>query len=306
MYKDKFSGPVNNGELYEQASGLFKDRQNTSAVLSHLYRKSGLVDRDESTRPYGYELNEDGWELLNELGAPDTTYEGKNVDVEIPELDEFETEQNVNLEQGPDLIDDADARGEDPGPFESAKARRRFFAEKKEKNYLEWLRQEWKPEHTIEDEASEMAETVGSADADGDVSFEGIDEAMEDFLDDEEQEEIELVEFDPDPNGHSPRWEEPEEEETHPELPDTIDLSPDWDWLGTQLVKMGFPGMAKMAYEEELPKSLVYTDVLNLLFKHRFDADVDLDVETRGLSVVESPADEDEVQHFKSALGVAT
>lgn len=347
-YEEDNEPGVTSSQLYKLCSGIFDSKMDVAAVLSDLGRQKELADREKDYsakgRPYRYKLNEDGREMLQSMGLPETvpaTGESPNRDLNMPST-VVDNDQN----SGPELVTDDEpdeVDREDPGPFESAKARRRFFAQKERQDYLDWLENEHKPKNKIsedelENEKEEMEATVNGdeptdsgfepgADHEGEVQFEGMDEVMDDFFTDDEsfecdhcprmfdtesamfghqgncpekskEPEIGRTVLDPDTNS-------PPIGEREPDIPDTIDLSPDWDWVGTQLVKLGFPMMAKRAYMEKMSPEEVYGTVIDLIHESRDDERLDLESGPSGLTVYESDTDPAEVSRFKDALGVA-
>lgn len=131
--------------------------------------------------------------------------------------------------------------------------------------------------------AKREGETVRSGHADeGEVTYTGIEEAIS-----------------PDDSG---------DDADEREVIGTVDLSPEWDWLGAQLYKLGFPAWAERAFKAQLSPAEVYGPVLELLYHHRHDPDANLDFGAPfdgALSTVEKPVDPNELSIIKGRLGVA-
>ncbi|QLG30148.1 hypothetical protein HUG10_21410 (plasmid) [Halorarum halophilum] len=296
LYQDANGDGATTRELYDAAEGVFDDAKDVSYTCRDLFDERGIVEREpdpNTHRAYRYYLNEQGWGALKRAGEPTQTADGQpigrgvvSLPAKPPAVKAPTTKQTIDV-----AIDET---GEDPGPFASAKARRRYFAEKRDEDYIEWLESEWRPENTVDD-GDDQSESVTDeldeaialnkrADAGGEIQFEGLDEMMNDVLGQDDSDELR-------------------------DLPETIDLSPDWDWLGTQLVKLGFVGLAREAFEGKLSPTIVHNDILDTIYKHANDPDVDLDLEapTDGaLTLVESAPDPEEVAQFKQALGIDT
>jgi|GEM_PF-6165756 len=289
LYQEEHAAGATTRELYETADGVFDNAQRLSGAFHSLYNKRRLLEREDDLshpRAYRYYLNESGWSMLKHIGSPTRTPGGDRVrSIDIP--DKPPAVKAPSEYKQVEITDDADEAGQDPGPFESAKSRRRYFAQQDESEYLDWLENKWAPNHRLTDEQSgmtgeevdEMIELNRRAEANGEVRFEGHDEMMEQVFGDDDDEE---------------------------ESVETIDLSPDWDWLGTQLVKLGFVGLARDAFEAKLSPRIVYNDVLDTIQEHAGDPDADLDLETGagGATMVEAPADPEQVSRFKQALGI--
>lgn len=84
--------------------------------------------------------------------------------------------------------------------------------------------------------------------------------------------------------------------------PATVDLEPNWEWLGTQLAKLGHPEQARRAFEEEMSPKEVWGTWLDFVYNvwHETDTDYDLDID-RGN---ETPVSEtDVIQAKRQAYG---
>lgn len=181
----------------------------------------------------------------------------------------------------------------------------------------------------------------------GDIDFEGLDAVMDEFEDDEpgeseEPEGVALAEFDPGPSGHAPgqcglveaadgetvefsrqrddgtmEYLGPIESDKDyvyvadpgetPER-DTIDYSPNWEWVGVQMMKLGYPVLAKRAFEEKLTPAEVYGPVLELIYEHRFDSEYDLDLSSpvsNGLTLTADDPDPNVVSACKERMNMA-
>jgi len=88
---------------------------------------------------------------------------------------------------------------------------------------------------------------------------------------------------------------------------DTIDLSPDWDWLGAQLFKLGDRTTARRAFKGKLTPAEVYGPIFWLLEEHKHKREYELDFGNNigdGLTVHETPVDPDELEAIKRELGL--
>jgi len=287
LYQDEYTNGATTRELYELADGVFGNAQGVSGACCNLFNERRLIEREDDPshpRAYRYYLNESGWSMLKHIGSPTRTPDGGRVGtVDLP--DKPPCVKAPSEYKQVEITDDVDEAGHDPGPFESAKSRRRYFAEQNEKEYLDWLENEWAPSNPVSEDETDRATTGMDefielnrrADAEGEIRFEGHEEMMEQVFGDEGDEPVE-----------------------------TVDISPDWDWLGTQLVKLGFVGLARDAFEAKLSPNIVFNDILDTIHEHASDPDVDLDLETGagGATTVEAPADPEQVSRFKKALGV--
>ena len=282
-------------ELFEQIDGLFRSKQDLSPTLSVLARKKGLLGRENTleNRAYRYYLNSNGKEMLRKIGMPTETPDGEPVDMELPDLVyDVETEPEINV------TDDPDEAGHSAGPFESAKARRRFFAEKDRQEYIEWLEEEWAPNNRVENDADEVEDEadevvkLNAARYGGEVNFEGEEELAEQWL--QSDPKVEQADI-------TPPTVDPESE-----IPETISFEPVWDWVGTQMAKLGFPGLARQAYLGNLTPRVIYGDVMNLICDNRWNGEVDLDLTygPSGLTAYEVAADPEEVKAYKRGLGI--
>lgn len=287
-------------DLYEWAGGdsgvVFTSSTDVSAALSTL-RDADLVQRrtarqtgwDDVDVEYEVRLSPAGRKVVSVLGKPTKLPERRNRDHDrtLPKEPTHE----------PDWYDEPDVEI-DPAMLPN------------------WLR-------TGEGEiVSEIQADLGS------VEYEGVEEAVEALARQRLPNEGEMVEA---TNGamvefqrvddsgklvfHGPSETDDEDAnvlymaDSPHEAPEkqTVDLSPEWDWLGVQLAKLGLDTLAIEAFRENLSPALVYGDILDVLHTAAWENECDLDFTSPvpdGLTLVEAPYDPEEAAHFKRKLGV--
>lgn len=114
-----------------------------------------------------------------------------------------------------------------------------------------------------------------------------------------EDEDVPMAEFEPDTEEPAIGMED--------EVPETISLEPDWDWLGVQLAKLGLTQMARRAFSKEMSPAEVYGGGLeNMLIEkyHNGAEHLDMGYPDGRLSLTETPVKEAEVKMIKHKLGV--
>lgn len=121
---------------------------------------------------------------------------------------------------------------------------------------------------------------------------------------------VEPFKEDGEPTASEP-MESTADEEDESELPDTISLEPDWEWVGAQLYKLGMRQMALRAFNADLSPAEVYGEggVQDLIYDEyqNTDASLDLGAPFEGaLSTVEKPVDKQELAEIKRDLGLHT
>lgn len=314
-FQDKHDREPNSGEVYETASAVFRDKQDVYATIGRAYNDKDFLYREERDDKYHYGVNESGVEALWVLGVPTEGPRGESDDelgFDLSDLRIPAWVAEADVGHDPSAIplkDSTSVETEASGGFESAKARRKFFATLDEEDE----RHEWEP----------------GAGHSGEVTFEGEEELVDEvFGDDEEEEdelppveregvidrdvsdpepEVPLASFDPDANGRSPRDDTEETSDTDPEVIGTVNFEPDWEWVGVQMAKLGYPAMARRAFNEELTPAEVYGPVLELIYQNRFNPDADLDLASgeSGLTRHEVPVTIETVEAAKKAVGAA-
>lgn len=310
-------GPMS-GEIHDTA-GVFDNPEDVYDAVSRLFNEKEVLDRERDGRGYRYTVNEDGVKALWILGVPTEGPEGENsaelgFDLDDLSLPEWVLDTDTGYDADKIPLREYGIEAEDPGGFESSKARKRFFATLDREGRREWEPQpdrEWEPgashegEITFEGEESLVDEVFGSDESEPEedelppVEREGIDPDTDDEF--EPEPEVPLASFDPDSQGHSPRHEAEEED-----VPETISFEPEWDWVGVQMAKLGYPGLARRAFKQKMTPAEVYGPVMELIYENRFNSDAELDLTggDRMLTVTEAPVSDEAVQAARESVGV--
>lgn len=296
---------------------VFEEREEVYDGVSRLYNRKSVISREREGRGYRYSVNDDGVMALWILGTPTEGPSGEGsgelgFDLSSLEIPEWVRERDVGYDAADiPLRESHGLHAEDPGGFESPNARKHFFATLDR----EAERHEWEPGATHKGEVrfegeEALAEEVFGDDEDEEedeedeipVGREGIDPPTSD-----PEPEVELVSFDPGPDGKSPRHEPtPDSEPSTGEVIGTVNFEPEWDWVGVQMAKLGYPSLARRAFEEKLTPAEVYGPVMELIYENRFNPDANLDLGSRvegGLTVSETPVTPETVEAAKEAVG---
>lgn len=141
----------------------------------------------------------------------------------------------------------------------------------------------------------------------GKTTTEGLDKMMEDLSSMDKKksadepvsgsdDDVSLASFDPDSNGHSPRYDP---------TPDTAHLERDLDWIGVQLVKLNMARMARRAFEGRMDSTEIDEVALQAIYSNKFDASAELDLqpaEPGSAEFVPAPVPEEEIEEHKERL----
>jgi len=238
------SEKVKTRELDMFARPTFKNH--LSSLLGSLTERDVVNRESFDGHHYLYWISDEGKAVLYNLGKPTEYWDNRELDVDLPDLPPWES-QDSEIE--PDEVE----MEEDPGPFRSAKARRRFFAGQYRHDYPEWT----------EDQREETQH-------EGEVEFEGVEDAMEQEFNDEattpevgrqDVAKIEAGKTVKEPLGH---------------------IEPRWGEFAVAFANRGLLGLTTMALNKDLPGSIVLWDseriVDHIPKQHDFTLDELLDM----------------------------
>lgn len=90
----------------------------------------------------------------------------------------------------------------------------------------------------------------------------------------------------------------------------TVNLEPEWEWVGVQLYKMGMEHFAIRAFNKDLTPAEVYSKggIADMIYSAAQNSEYNLDIEDRfpgSITQVEAPVSPDVVESVKQDLGVA-